>query len=386
MYSNATNRKLTIAAGIFPPDIGGPAGYVVKLGSALVKRGWGVDVVCYTDVGCRMSDVGYDFSVFRVLRGGSKLVRYFKYFLRVMKVARDSDVIYAQGPISAGLPAMLGAKFLRKKFVIRLGGDPLWEQAVEESRTRYSLNNYYEKEKKTLKEKFLIFVINKVLKAADKIIFTTSFQKEIYKKYFNVKEDKIVIIANPFPVVGVLVEASYSTPRTLLYAGRLMKLKNLDVLIEVFAEVIRKNNKLLILKIIGDGFEKERLRLKVKNLKIEDQVIFEKPIIHQEILKEIQKSYLCILPSLTDISPNFALECLMLGKPILLTKETGLNENLKNNLILIDPQNERDIKEKINYLLDEDNYQAYCEKIPKINKDWDWDKVTEQHILIFRNL
>jgi glycosyltransferase involved in cell wall biosynthesis len=165
----------------------------------------------------------------------------------------------------------------------------------------------------------------------------------------------------------------------------LIKSKNLDILIEVFSKIIKKTDKPLILKIIGEGPEFNNLKLKIANLKLEGKVVLKKSIPHESLLKEIQKCYLCVLPALTDISPNLALECIKLRKPILLTKETGIYEDFKDHLIFIDPKNEKEIEEKILYLLDEKNYQNYIERIKNIPTSYSWKDVIERHLSIFKN-
>lgn len=361
--------KILLATPIYPPEIGGPAIYIQKLKVRLENRGIETEVVSYQE-----------------FKKYPQPLRFFLYFFNLFKKSKDSKIIYAFNLISSGFPTYLACQILNKKFIVRLGGDFLWERAVEEGRTKKPLREYYQ-QPKSFKEKFWIWIIKKILKGADKIIFTSNLQKEIYKKYFGIREEKTIVIQNPFPEIQDLniLDLEHRTSNfELLYAGRLVKLKNLDILVEVFERVIKRTNKPLILKIIGEGPELSNLKLQIANLKLGDKVIVQKPIPHEDLLKEIQKSYLCVLPSLTEISPNFALECIKLEKPILLTRETGIYEDFKDYLIFIDPKSEKDIEEKIIYLLDEKNYQNYIEKIKAIPTSYSWKDVIEKHITLFK--
>lgn len=359
--------KIIIATPISPPQIGGPAKYSQKLKEGLEKNGIEVKTISY----------------FR-LKKYPKPLRYFLYFFNLLKASREADIIYAFNLTSCGLAAFLVKRILRKKFTIRLGGDFLWERAVEKG-IKKTLREFYEIGPQTIKEKFYFYLIKAVLNGADKIIFTTTFQRDIYLRHFQIKKERTEIIKNPFPDLFDIEDKSASPAPQLLYAGRLLKLKNLDVLLEVFREVRAKTNKNLSLKLIGSGPEEKKLKNKARQLKIESKVIFEKPLPPERLWVEIQKSYLCVLPSLTEISPNLALECLKLKKPILLTKETGIYEDYKDYLIFIDPQNQKDIKEKILYLLDEKNYKNYIEKIKKVEIFWNWENVLKEHLKIFKN-
>jgi len=345
--------KIILATPIYPPEIGGPAIYAKNLREGLEKRGHSVKIISYQG-----------------LKGYPQPLKIVLYFFRLFKNTEGCDLIYVFNLISCGLPAYFLSKILKKKFVIRIGGDFLWERAVEADRTKKPLREYYQ-DSKTLKEKFWIVLIRKILNQADNTVFTSYFQKEIYLKFFNIQEEKTVVILNPFPKI---TQASSQPPLNyqILFAGRLIKLKNLQFLINVFSKVLEKTDKNLTLKIIGQGPERN-------NLKAGDKVIFHLPVSHQDLLKEIQQSYLCILPSLTEITPNFALECIKLQKPILMTQETGFFEIFKDYLLFINPQQEADLLSKILYLLDEKNYLSYIERIKSIPTDWSWDKVVEQH-------
>ena len=103
--------RILICTGIYPPDIGGPATYSKLLFDELPKRGIEVKVLSFGEV-----------------RHLPKIIRHFAYFLKALKLGRKADVIFAQDPVSVGLPAMLASKILRKKFMLKIVGDYAWEQ------------------------------------------------------------------------------------------------------------------------------------------------------------------------------------------------------------------------------------------------------------------
>lgn len=346
--------KIVLATPIYPPEIGGPAIYAKKLREGLQESGNSIEVVSYQG-----------------LKKYPQPLRIFFYFLRLFMASRNCDLIYALSLMSCALPAY----FCRKKLAIRIGGDYLWERAVEEGKTDKSLREYY----KGLPRGFRARIIEKILKNADKLIFTSRFQKDIYLEYFGIDERKTAIILNPFPVITPsyqLPVASYQ----LLYAGRFIKLKNLSRLIEAFKEVAAEANKPVVLKFIGKGPEEKRLR--AESQEAGDRIIFEGPVSHDDLLEEIKKSRFCILPSLSEITPNFALECIKLEKPVLLTKETGFYDIFKDNLIFINPFDVEDIKNKIEFLLDDNNLQSCIKKISRIDKSRGWKTVIDENIKI----
>ncbi|MDD5294457.1 MAG: GtrA family protein, partial [Patescibacteria group bacterium] len=334
--------KILIATGIFPPDIGGPATYTKILGEELPKFGCEVTVIAYGDGEITNSER----RIFRISRRQNIISRYLKYFRRVWELSGRADIVYAHDLVSVGLPCALVKLFKpRLKLVIRLGGDFLWEKAYNNGWTENPLSRYY-KEPKNFTEKIFLLVYKFVLPRCDKIIFSTPWQKEIYEKYLKVKPDKALVIDNIFPEFFSPEERVRAGNRRVLLAGRLIKLKN-------FAKVFAAARELpeVILLVIGEGPEGENLKKLARELGINNRVNFKKKLAWPELAKEILGSFLVLVPSITEISPNLVLECLKLGQPVLVTKECGFYGKYKEELIFIDPFSENDIKEKIIYLL-----------------------------------
>src|SRR3990167_7909869 len=103
--------RIVIATPLYPPEIGGPATYAKLLFEGLPEKGIEVELVKFSDV-----------------RHLPKIIRHIAYFLRVLKAARNANVVLALDPVSVGLPAMKAAQKARKPFVVKIVGDYAWEQ------------------------------------------------------------------------------------------------------------------------------------------------------------------------------------------------------------------------------------------------------------------
>lgn len=121
--------RIVLATGIYPPDSGGPATYTHGLASGLRERGNGVVVVAY-------GEGPSDRQTIRVSRRGGALLRYLRYAWRVFLAARHADVVYAQGPVSEGLPATIGAALAGRPLVMKVVGDYAWEMAQQRGETK----------------------------------------------------------------------------------------------------------------------------------------------------------------------------------------------------------------------------------------------------------
>src|SRR5678815_4692487 len=88
--------RVVIAAGIFPPAIGGPATYAPEMAAGLVARGHEVTVVTLTD-GAGHDDRQYPFRVVRVPRGASTLTRLRRAMIEIARCGRSADVLLTNG-------------------------------------------------------------------------------------------------------------------------------------------------------------------------------------------------------------------------------------------------------------------------------------------------
>jgi len=349
-------KKILIATGIWLPDVGGPATYGWNTAEKLTERGFKVGVVTYG----KKLKVREGFEVRVVNRGLNKLFRFFLYFLKVLKEARGAEVIYALDATAAGLPAALTAMILRKKFLIRVGGDLLWERAAEGGFFEESDRDFYEKGNYLKYKPKLFKVIRFVLRRAKRVFVPAQSLKEIYIKFYGIGSEKIEILPNVFEKKTDEDKRNYEAgiEKKIVFAGRLVKYKNLERLIEAI-------NKLKVkLLIAGEGPEEENLKSKVKSLGLENGVEFLGRISRDELKEVVKNSAAGISVAWTEYNPNFILECLSLGKPVLLSRENGLSVKLPE-IFLVNPFSKEEIRKKIEIILD--NLEEARKEVKKIS-------------------
>jgi len=370
------NLKVLIATGIYPPDIGGPATYAEKLSRELKKLGCAVKIIAYGESGFDEKEE----AVF-VSRKKNIISRYLIFFRQCWKLSQWADIVYTLDLMSAGLPATLAAKLRGKKVVFRTGGDFLWEKAYHNGWTKAFLSQYYQEEK-TARGKFLIYFCRWLLKKIDFIIFSTRLQAEIYSKYYGVAPLKTKILANALPAIKVQADSRFKD--SIVFAGRLIGLKNLERLIKAFVKIKQAKINLLL---FGNGPEEKKLQQLIIDLGATAKVKLKGVVEHKVLMGIISGCRFFILPSLTEISPNLILECISLAKPVVLTKENGLDREITKQLLTVDPLVEEDIREKVEYLLDDNNLSAYASRLQKFNSLWrEWSLVAREHLEIFKNV
>ena len=366
--------RILIATGIFPPDIGGPALYSQKLAEEFSRKGIAVKVVTYGKA-CPPAGLA------GVSRWWPIGLRQLIYFLKVLARAKNSDAILAFDSLGAGLPAVLAGKILRKKVVIRLGGDFLWEKFVESGSGKVTIAEFYQKQSH---QNFLLtrFLIVFTLRQASLVAFTTEFQKNLFLSHYGLNPNKISVISNVFEKGGGKPPVYGNNPKIILWAGRFLKLKNLDFLLKVFKRLLAYDQN-LILELVGEGPELRNLQLITNNLKLRDNVKFIGNLSEAALKERINNSYFCILPSLSEVSPNFALHCLGLNKPIILTEETGLKEQFPG-LMYAGPQKEDSFFTAALRLLDKNVYDNYQKFISDIRYSKTWQDLAEEYLNLLK--
>jgi len=91
------------------------------------------------------------------------------------------------------------ARFLGRQSVVRVGGDFLWEEYIERTRESLFLSEFYlVKRNFSFKEKLIFRLTRFVCAHTDRVIFSTSWQKNIWSQVYNIDPSKIQVIENVF--------------------------------------------------------------------------------------------------------------------------------------------------------------------------------------------
>lgn len=370
--------KIVLAAGIFYPDVGGPAIHTRKIAEALSAGGWKVKVIAY---GKTNEPDSFTFSVYRVSRGYPGPLRWLVYFAKVFWHSFGADFVYAFDPTAAGFPAALAAKLLGKNFLIRVGGDPIWERVVEHGRRFLTIEEYYQQKLHIQDKPILYRMIKWVLAKADGIVVYSGFFKNFYEKYFSIDSGKIFIIPNP-----VFRRETAELPKEpiILFAGRFVKYKNLEMLIKVFDRLWQKfkNGKLVL---IGDGPERDDLINLAGHLSSKDRIKIMDSLSQDKLFQEIKSAAVCVGPALSEFNPNFILECLSFGKPAILSQGNGLTVKLPDEW-LFDPKSEKELEEKLANFFDKSFYNQALETVRRLPLDQSWERVVAEHLKIINSL
>ncbi len=372
--------KVVLCSGIFYPDVGGPAIHVMKIAQRLVQEGMEPVVLAYGD-DPQQKDFG--FCVHRISRNQHKALQWLRYFWYAIRFARTADVVYAFDPTAAGVPARVAAKFTRKPFLIRIGGDPIWEREAQAGRrlmpiTQYYVEGLYKKDKPRLFK-----IIRWILRSADRVVLYNEFWKTFFNRYFDLSFDSVRIVKNP-AFRREQAHTELSKDPTIIFAGRFVAYKNLPRLMRAFDAVREKIGKGTLL-LIGKGQEEPILKQLQRELAHGNHIIFHESVPQDELFAKIKEAAVAIGPALSEFNPNFILESLSFGKPVLLSRGHGLSVELPEEF-LFDPMSQEELEQKIEWMFDPDNYRHAVQMVSNLDMSQSWEDVTDFHLAQIQEL
>jgi glycosyltransferase involved in cell wall biosynthesis len=313
-------KSFVIATPLFPPDIGGPAKHAQSVYSILQNEHVPARVVSFSGV-----------------RKFSPVIRHFFYTVILFVRSISANTILALDEFSVGLSAALVSLVLQKKLILRIGGDRLWEKAVQEGKFNEPLPHFCKEQIGKKLYPFTYYMVCFIMRRAEIIIFPSNFYRELAVRAYAIPLSKTMVIENENLSLPNLF--SYNPkPLTFIYAGRFTKVKNLSRMISAFNSFAKKNPTAHLF-LYGEGPEESALK-KLSS----SHITIAKPLSRKELLQTIANTHICVLPSLSEASPNFAFECSALGVPLVITRYVGGIENLEN-IFIIDPLSEASIKE-----------------------------------------
>ncbi len=319
--------KILIASGIYPPDIGGPAQYARNLYETWKKEGHEVKVAAY-----------------RWERAFPPVIKHILYFIKILRKGWNADAIVSLDNFLASVPTAFACIVMRKKFIIRTGGDLLWEWYVERTGELILFKDFYKQKRNfSLKEKIIDKLSRMAFRKASAVIFSTQWQKKIWEDAYKLDANKNFIVEN---YCGKREEFVEPENRSYVAGTRTLKWKNAELLKEAFV-------------IAGK-------QVKAKGLP--DIEIDCGKAVYDSFVEKIRHSYAVILVSLGDISPNMIFDAIHVGTPFILTSENGICERVKDCAILVNPEDKNEIAEKIVWLADPANRALQAKKV----KDFTW--------------
>jgi len=206
------------------------------------------------------------------------------------------------------------------------------------------------------------------------VVFISNHQKKDWENNLNMPIENYEVIFNPVKKIEIW-EKSQELSKDVVFGfiGSLEERKNVPLLIHAFLQLTNEySEKQLKLLIMGNGDEKENIKREIESLDVQKKI--ELLDYSANVASFYSNIDIYVLPSFSEMMPLVALEALSAKKALILTKNTGLNELLENNVdcIFINPLSQEDLYQAMKKLLLDTGYRKQLanngfEKINKID-------------------
>jgi len=331
--------RIILASGIYPPDVGGHSFYVKHLEESLIKLGHQVEVVLYDDL--------------KKLPTG---IRHLLYAWKLWKRAQSADALIGFDTFSVLVPLGLIAPYLHIPIFERAGGDFVWEEHTGRTQSPVPLPRFYEyKDRWGIKEKICFKLIRFALKRVP-VVFSSEWQRDLWMRPYQLDPERVHVIENAIPE---RVPPLPPERKTFLFYGRQIPLKNAILFKKAF----------------------ERARKHQYDIIIEEGVI---P--REELLERMQSCYAVVLPSISDITPNYIIEAIVHGKPFLLTKYSAYAHRFAELGVVVDPTSENDLMRGILDLCDPIVYERLSKNIAAFTEVRTYDDIAKEFLALLYHL
>lgn len=236
------------------------------------------------------------------------------------------------------------------------------------------------------------FMANIAIRRASQIICITNFAKSELTRYFNVNKEKVNTVYNGVTLFNKKIDECHINEsiknlgryKYLLTVSTISPRKNIDGLIKAFNNI--KNNNDYKLVICGsNGWLSENIFKIVKDLSIEDRVMFTGRVNDEELKYLYKNCRAFIFPSFYEGFGLPPLEAMNFNVPILASNRTSIPEVLGDSVVYFDPYDINDITLKLKNFINK-KIEVDVEKYKKHLSKFSWDTCSKEVIKIYNKL
>jgi len=175
-------------------------------------------------------------------------------------------------------------------------------------------------------------------------------------------------------------------PPRLLFVGRVVYQKGLDLLLEALGSVQSSPWQLTI---VGDGSQRKLLMAQAEHLGISERIRFLGWLDSAQLLPEYQQANLFVFPSRHEGMPNAILEAMACGLPVIASKIAGneelvvpASETTCGTGILVPPEDVDALRVALQTVLKDANLRMVMGGAARqrVEQAYTWRRVAEQYM------
>jgi glycosyltransferase involved in cell wall biosynthesis len=297
---------------VYPPESGGPATYTRALEEELPQHGFAVEVLA-----------------FRQVRHLPPVIRHIVFTAKIMGRARGVDIIYAQDPVSVGLPARIAAKLRGTRLLLKIVGDYAWEQGTARFGVTDTLDSFvhgtgtYPLPVRALKR-----IQHFVAAGAAGIVVPSKYLKGIVEAW-GIGRERITVIYNGITLPAQGEMARDKNGPVIVSIARLVSWKGYPVLLDAFVRIQRTYPEATLF-IVGDGPERDSLQEAIESRALTDSVRMTGALEREDALSYLRTASVFLLNTHYEGLSHTIIEAMACGVPVI-TTDIGGNPELIDN-------------------------------------------------------
>lgn len=233
-----------------------------------------------------------------------------------------------------------------------------------------------------------------IMKNAKYVVFISPYYKEnVIKKYVPQEirkeiEEKSIVIPNGidkywFENIDMKIRKFKDKKINLIYAGRLEKVKNIDMIINTVEELIRRGYN-VSLDIVGKGKEEKKIKM-LSGGKLNGVINLYSYMSKEELIKLYKRNDIFIMPSKRETFGLVYIEAITQGLPVIYTKNEGIYGYFEEGQVGygVDCNDVNDIADKVEQIYNRQvwNMEEFEEKI---KTEFNWDNIVEEYIKYYK--
>lgn len=359
-------KKILIVTNIFYPVIGGPATFGARLGAAMTARGFQVRIFCATPYD---GDDGiFPFEVIRAGTKGNTPQRELSIRARLVVAVRSSDFVYCMG---LEHQTRWACQVARKPFVLRIGGDSVWEAARNIGVTEFEPEEYYRADSAPARKTMALLESRRrrQFSQAAGVVYVSDYLRRLAGLWSPRRPPHERVVYN-----GLVVDATEARPASsrrdtgelrIVFVGRQTNWKGVDALL-----LAMRDKHGVHATIIGTGPVRPGNIDLARRLGLLERVEFIGDVMADEIVDSIASHHVLVLPSLYEGLSNTLLEAGAAGVACIASDRGGNPEVIEHGRtgLLVDPFDVDALSAAIARLRDDEPYRqqlalAHREKV-----------------------
>lgn len=385
----------------FPNMIGGAEVQAMRRAEGLVKKGLSVTVISFDRNGGKKEEMINGVKVIRydVITHAAKML---SLSLPVVQALRKNEKetqlyhLYNVHPLTGGgIYRMTGGRNPVIATLENFGGFCPTSTAIYQKcdlLCRYSCLRDFSRNKS---EKVLSMpyagiypLLTSLTKKVDKYVAVSEHVRQEYIKH-GYNEDRIIVIPNSIDAdkIGNGVRTSHER-RNILYVGRMVSIKGVDILIRAFHKASSHYDDLRLI-LVGGGQELEQYRTLIKNLGIESKVTITGHVTEDALWYYYSIADLFVYPSIAG-SEAFGitlLEAMRYHIPCVVPDTGGGKEVIKDAGITFRDRNEEDLMKKMMLVLNDDQKSlALSTRCEDVLSEYSDEKVVKSLVRVYDDL